>query len=66
VDTQKEHLTRKQIIAKANRARMRNAALRATDDPLVLARSARIVRAAIETGKLTPADLSGPIVQPSP
>jgi hypothetical protein len=64
VDTKKEHLTRKQIIAKANRARMTNAALRAAGDPAVLAKAARIVRAGFERGTLTLADLDGPIVPP--
>jgi hypothetical protein len=66
VETQREHLSRKQIAAKATRERMRCAALRAASDPFVLARSARIVRAAIESGHLTKADLDGPIVQAAP
>jgi hypothetical protein len=42
---------------------MRNAAIRAVDDPVTLAKAARIIRAAIERGRLTKADLDGPIVQ---
>jgi len=42
---------------------MLRAALRAADDPPVLDRAARIVRAALASGKLTHADLTGPIVQ---
>jgi hypothetical protein len=66
VSTQKKEnpLSREQSLALATEAHMRNAAHRLADDPLILARSARIVRAAIETGKLTPADLDGPVVQP--
>lgn len=50
--------------APARRAQLRNAALRATDDPAQLARAARIVRAALERGKLTPDDLQGAVVHP--
>ncbi len=50
--------------ALATAAHQRNAALRAIDNPRELARAARIVRAAIERGKLTKADVDGPIVQP--
>jgi hypothetical protein len=50
----------------ATAAVMINSALRAIDDPLVLARAARIVRAAILRGKLRPADLDGPIVPERP
>jgi hypothetical protein len=62
--TTKHALTRQQIAAKATRERMKHAALRAADNPLVLARAARIVRAGFERGHLTKADLDGPIVQP--
>jgi hypothetical protein len=55
-----------QSMALARDARRRNAALRATDDPVVLAKAARIVRAAIERGKLSKSDLDGPIVRPEP
>lgn len=50
--------------AAARAEHLRIAAVRAVDDPIVLARAARIVRAALERGKLTKADLDGPIVQP--
>jgi hypothetical protein len=63
VDTQKRETLRKQSLALATEAHMRNAAIRLADDPAVLARAARIVRAGIERGHLTPADLDGPIVQ---
>ncbi|WP_432886785.1 hypothetical protein ACQPYH_04160 [Kribbella sp. CA-245084] len=48
--------------APARNAALRNAALRATDDPVRLARAARIVRAALERGRLTTDDLNGEIV----
>jgi len=48
--------------APARNAALRNAALRATDDPATLARAARIVRAALERGRLSAADLNGEIV----
>lgn len=48
--------------APARNAALRNAALRATDDPATLARAARIVRAALERGRLSAADLNGQIV----
>jgi hypothetical protein len=51
--------------AAATEAHLRNAALRAVDDPATLARAARIVRAALARQRLTPADLVGDIVQPS-
>lgn len=44
---------------------MRNAALRAVDDPVVLARAARIVRAALVRKALTHDDLDLEIVHPS-
>lgn len=44
-------------------ARKQAAALRAVDDPAVLARAARIVRAAIQRQRMTLDDLQGPIVQ---
>ena len=43
----------------------RRSALRAIDDPAQLAKAARIVRAALERGRLTPDDLDGDIVQPT-
>jgi hypothetical protein len=43
--------------APARKQYLRNAALRATEDPVRLARAARIVRAAIERGRLSAADL---------
>lgn len=44
--------------AKATAEHQRRAAIRAIDDPATLARAARIVRAAIERGRLTAADLA--------
>lgn len=44
---------------------MTKAAVRAVDDPVTLARAARIVRAALERGRLTPNDLQGDVVKPS-
>jgi hypothetical protein len=41
------------------------AALRAVDDPVQLARAARIIRAALARGALSPADLAGEIVKPT-
>jgi hypothetical protein len=41
-------------------AMLRNAAVRALDDPIALARAARIVRAALERGRLTPDDIQPP------
>jgi hypothetical protein len=61
VNTQ-TRLSRKQLAANATRERMRCAAQRAAEDPVVLAKAARIVQAGIESGKLTPSDLAGPIV----
>ena len=52
--------------AKARKQRKRNAALRAAQDSVVLAKAARVVRAGIELGLLTLADLDGPIVPESP
>lgn len=49
----------------ATAGHMKAAALRAADDPAVLNRAARIVRAAILRKRLTLADLQGDIVQPS-
>ena len=51
-------------VAAAQAAQQRNAANRAVDDPVALARAARIVRVALERGKLTPADIL-PDEQPS-
>lgn len=50
--------------AAARREFMTRAARRAADDPVALAKAARIVRAGIERGHLTEDDLRGPIVQP--
>ena len=58
-------MSKSQSLALARDARRRNAALRATDDPVVLAKAARIVRAAIERGRLSKGDLDGPIVRPA-
>jgi hypothetical protein len=55
----------KPSLIKAHEARKRKSALRAADDPAELNRAARIVRAGIERGYLTKADLDGPIVQPN-
>ena len=44
-------------VEQMNAARQRNAAHRAVDDPVVLARAARIVRAALARQRLTLADL---------
>lgn len=49
----------------ARQAKLRNAAHRAVDDPATLARAARIVRAALERGALTPTDLQGEVVKPA-
>ena len=51
--------------APARAVQLRNAALRAVDDPATLARAARIVRAALACRRLTPGDLTGEIVKPS-
>jgi hypothetical protein len=64
--TQRTPLRAKPDITSAHEAHLCNAALRLAGDPAQLARAARIVRAAIQTGKLTPADLDGPIVQAAP
>jgi hypothetical protein len=48
---------RKARTAAANEASRRAAALRALDDPVKLARAARIVRAALERGRLEVADV---------
>lgn len=42
---------------KARAELLRRSAIRATDDPVKLARAARIVRAALERNRLTLADL---------
>jgi hypothetical protein len=44
---------------------MARAALRAVDDPVVLAKAARIVRAALQRRALVPRDLTGEIVKPT-
>jgi hypothetical protein len=44
----------------ATEAHMRNAAIRAVDDPAKLAQAARIVTAALERGRLRLADLTPP------
>ena len=48
---------------KARNEHLRRAAIRAIDDPVELARAARIIRAALDLRALTPADLQGPIVR---
>jgi len=47
-------------LAKAREASQLSFAKRAVDDPVVLARAARIVRAALARGKLTQDDLTPP------
>lgn len=47
----------------ARRAQLTNAAVRATDNPVQLAKAARIIRAALQRGKLTPDDLQGDVVR---
>ena len=49
----------------ATSAHMARAALRAVDDPVVLAKAARIVRAALQRRALVPRDLTGEIVKPT-
>ena len=49
----------------ATRERLRRHAIRAIDDPVELAKAARIVRAAIQRRRLRLADLDGDIV-PAP
>jgi hypothetical protein len=49
-----------ELTAPAREAMLHNAAVRALDDPIALARAARIVRAAIERGRLTPDDITPP------
>jgi hypothetical protein len=44
---------------------MTRAALRAVDDPVVLAKAARIIRAALQRRALVPRDLTGEIVKPT-
>ena len=51
--------------AAATAAHLRNAAHRAVDDPVTLARAARIVRAALARQRLTLTDLQGDIVKPA-
>lgn len=51
--------------AVARSTAMRNAAVRAIDDPAQLARAARIVRAALARRILTTDDLAGDVVQPA-
>ena len=51
--------------APARESFLRNAALRAVDDPAQLAKAARIVRAALARRVLTPKDLQGDVVKPS-
>lgn len=56
--------SRKEIAARATAEHVRRAALRAADNPDRLDKAANIVRAGLQLGKLTHADLTGPIVQP--
>jgi hypothetical protein len=49
----------------ARTAYLEKTARRSVDDPVALAKAARIVRAALERGALTKADLDGPIVPQS-
>lgn len=49
--------------AAARSAKLHNSAERAVDDPIKLARAARIVRAALARQAITEADLHGPVVQ---
>jgi hypothetical protein len=49
-----------ETLAKARDEHLRRAAVRALNDPIALARAARIVRAALERGRLTPEDLTPP------
>ena len=51
--------------ARATEAHIRNTAIRAVDDPAQLAKAARIVRAALQRGRLTSDDLTGDILQPT-
>jgi hypothetical protein len=52
--------------AAATAAHLTKAANRAVDDPVQLARAARIVRAALARQRLSHADLDGDVVQPLP
>jgi hypothetical protein len=52
-----EQAPRSDIASAARRAHLHNAAVRALDDPAKLERAARIVRVAIERGRLTPAQV---------
>jgi hypothetical protein len=52
--------------AAATEAHLRNAAHRAVDDPIQLARAARIVRVALERQRLTLADLTPDAADPKP
>lgn len=49
----------------ARAALLEKSAIRALDDPVALARAARIVRAALARRRLSTADLEPPIVRPS-
>lgn len=49
--------TRQESIVHARACRLNRAADRAVDDPVKLASATRIVRAALERQRLTPADL---------
>jgi hypothetical protein len=51
--------------APARAVMLSNAAERAIDDPVVLARAARIVRAALARQRLTLADVQGDVVKPA-
>lgn len=51
--------------AAARAEQLRRAAIRASHDPVTLARAARIIRAALERQALAEQDLRGPIVAPS-
>jgi hypothetical protein len=57
--------TPNELTRAARTTQLRNAAIRSVDDPVTLARAARIVRAALARQRLTPADLTGDIVKPS-
>lgn len=53
------------LAASGRRHIMERTAMRAVDDPAKLAKAARIIRAGIARGKITPADLEQPIIHPS-
>jgi hypothetical protein len=59
----KGHLMPSDIRVATDQA-MVNAAVRAAEDPLALARCARVIRAALLRGLINSAELSGPIVPP--